>query len=396
MKIVMINATFITGSTGDISFDIYKKLVSCGHECFMFCSIDENKGDSIYRIGNVLDHKIHALLSRITGKQAYYSTFATLNMIQKIDKINPDVVHLHNLHNNYINLKVLLKYLAKKDIATVITLHDCWFFTGKCSHYTEANCSNWQNCCGNCPQLRNDAKSWFFDNTKKVLQDKKRLFNNIKNLNIIGVSKWITEEAKKSILKDSKRIVCLYNWVDTDVFHPVVEAYTKDKDKPILLSVSSVWTKVKTDELLRLSKSVQGKAIIKVVGTFVYDINLPKNVIHIKHTKNQTELARLYSEADVYVNLSHEDTFGKVIVEALACGTPVIAFDKTSYPELVHDDCGAIVKTGDTDEMCKKAFEIINKGKETYSENCVEYVKNNFNKKEQLDKLLEFYQSVTE
>jgi len=396
MKIVMINARFRTGSTGDISYDIYQKLVSCGHECFMFCSIDEDKSKNVFRVGNVIDHKIHAFLTRLTGKQAYFSTFATIKMIRQIDRIKPNIVHLHNLHNNYINIKLLLKYLAKNNIATVITLHDCWFFTGKCAHYTEANCYNWQNGCGNCPQLKNDTNSWFFDNTNKVLRDRKKLLASIKNLNIIGVSRWITEEAKKSILKDAKRIVCLYNWVDTDIFHPVADAYKENKEKPILLSVSSVWSKIKTDELLRLSKEIGDRATIKVVGEIDANIALPQNIIYTKHIKKQADLARLYTEADVYVNLSHEDTFGKVIVESFACGTPVVAFDRTSYPELVTNGCGFIVKTGDTKMMCKKIFEIIEGGKKTYLNNCVGYVKNNFNKKEQLEKLVEFYKSVLE
>ena len=121
-----------------------------------------------YIIGGTLGKKIHAVLSRLGGKQAYFSSFATKKLIKHIENVKPDIVHLHNLHSNFVNLNMLLKYLGKKDISTVITLHDCWFYTGKCCHYLEDNCEKWKAICGNCPALKKHNNSWFFDRSKKM------------------------------------------------------------------------------------------------------------------------------------------------------------------------------------------------------------------------------------
>lgn len=128
MKVLQINAVYGQGSTGTIVHDIENLCEKSGIECYVASpdpKVQEAKRG--YVIGNILDHKLHAFLSRIHGKQAYYSHIPTRNLLHWIDFINPDIVHLHNLHSNFIHLNMLLQYLSKRDIKTIITLHDCWF-----------------------------------------------------------------------------------------------------------------------------------------------------------------------------------------------------------------------------------------------------------------------------
>src|SRR5690606_36635705 len=130
-------------------------------------------------IGSTFDHKLHGLWSRVFGEQTYFSKRATKELVAYIQKLKPDVVHLRNWHSNFINLGILLKYLADHDVPTVITLHDCWFYTGKCTHYTVDSCYKWQNNCGGCPRLKKDNPSWFFDKTTQMLADKRESFGKI-------------------------------------------------------------------------------------------------------------------------------------------------------------------------------------------------------------------------
>ena len=130
MKVLQINAVYGSGSTGVIVKDIENAITDCGGKAFVAYQRAPFKPVNSYRIGNALDWKMHALYSRVFGKQAYFSKCATKKLLKWIDEVSPDVIHLHNLHSNYINLPMLLKYVAKKNIATVVTLHDCWFFTG--------------------------------------------------------------------------------------------------------------------------------------------------------------------------------------------------------------------------------------------------------------------------
>ncbi len=175
MKVVQINAIYGSKSTGTIVREIQQCCEANGIEGYVAYSIADRPDTKVlkgYRIGNHLTVKWHAFVSRIIGKQAYANRLSTWKFLKWLVKVNPDVVHLHNLHSNYIHMNMLLRYLAKHNIATVITMHDCWYYTGGCAHYTSVDCHRWQIGCGHCP-IWNHIPSYFFDNTKAVLQDRK-------------------------------------------------------------------------------------------------------------------------------------------------------------------------------------------------------------------------------
>ena len=199
----------------DIEFILNKN----GHTSYVAYQTAVNPPENSYKIGNVPDYKFHAVYSRVFGKQAYASKLATMGLIKYIKSISPDIVHFHNLHSNYVNLNMLCDYLAKSKIPVVITMHDCWFFTGKCTHYAAVKCDKWQSTCGNCPQNKNEQASLFLDCTQKVLKDKTEHLNKLHNLTLVGCSEWIANEAKKSLLKNAD-IQVAYNGVDTSIFTP--------------------------------------------------------------------------------------------------------------------------------------------------------------------------------
>ena len=208
MKVVQINAVYSSGSTGRTTKELSKALTKNGIENLILSTsdcLDENH----VKIGRKADNKLHAFFARVFGYDCHYSYFSTRKIMKTLKEFKPDVVHLRNLHANYVNLPKLLKYLSKNDIATVVSLHDCWFFTGKCTHYTQQKCYRWQDGCGNCPQLKKDIPSLFFDKTAKQLKEKKEGFLSIPRLAVVGVSDWITSEAKKSFLKNAKNDLIL-------------------------------------------------------------------------------------------------------------------------------------------------------------------------------------------
>ena len=171
MRVLQINANFGFGSTGLIVKDISDQIEKEGSEAFCAYQKTNTPVNNGYQIGNKFDWKLHALFSRVFGRQGYYSYFSTKSFLKYIDKIKPDVIHLHNLHSNYININLLFKYIAKKDIPTVITFHDCWFFTGKCFHYVDVSCDRYKTGCGKCPKKKAPPKSLFFDFSAQVLKD---------------------------------------------------------------------------------------------------------------------------------------------------------------------------------------------------------------------------------
>ncbi len=397
MKILQINAVYGTGSTGRIVAELSDGFKQTGDETFVAYQTSRKAVENGFSMGNNFLDKAEALSARVFGLQAYGRTIETKRLLRWMGKIQPDIVHLHNLHSNYINFSLLLRYLAEKDIPTVITLHDCWPFTGKCTHYTAVRCDKWKSGCGGCPQLKKDIPSWFFDRTAKMWSDKKQLFSELPRLAVVGVSDWITDEARKSFLGNAKIIERIYNWIDLEIFYPrkkdVRAQYHISQDKFTLLCIGAGWKDgtTKFDDLLLLADKLPSNMQIVLVGNAETDKRLPKNIISIGYIHDVDMLAEVYSSVDVYVHLSREDTFGKVIAEALACGTPAVVYNSTACPELIGDGCGYIVQTGNLDEMCRCVTEIERNGKKTYSPACVAWVETHFKKEELLRQTRELY-----
>ena len=396
MKIVQINAVYGIGSTGRIVQDISQKLKTLGHQPYVFwatkcCNNDEDI--ELIRIGTSLDHKIHALLRRMDGRQGWHSKAATRRVCEDILKIKPDVVHLHNLHSNYIHLPMLLRFLGEHNIPTLLTLHDCWFFTGGCYHYF--TCNQWMTNCTQC-SVQN-----LKDNAKKMLDEKKKLVSDIKYLAVNGVSEWTTQAACCSILRNAQ-IRCIYNWVDTDVFKPQCDAdevkrrYNVPLSHKLVLGVSQAWSQQKgLEEFLMLADNMRGYATVILVGQ---DHGVPQreNLRCIGFTSDVQELVALYSAADVFVNPSRADTFGLVTAEAMACGTPIVAYHNFGAVELVAPQCGILVPDGHMEELLNRVKEILHADKSVYSVSCRNWVCENFDKEKQIQKYVEFYRCLCE
>ncbi len=383
MKIVQINTVNKILSTGRISYELTEELKQAGHEAYIAYSYGEKGGSGSYRIGNTAGKKLHALCSRITGLQAYFSTLSTIRFIVWLKKIKPDVVHLHNLHSNFIHLNLLLTYLSKNKIATVITLHDCWFFTGGCTHYSNNQCFQWQTGCKRCPNYENGMPSWFFDRSKKIWIDRKRQFERMPALAVVGVSDWITGEAKKSYLSHAKKITRIYNWVNLEVFHPTKEENLKAKlglgDKFIILGVAAQWMKSKgIYDFIELSKILPKDCIIVLVGKWDGKIPLPPGIRNFQHIHKSADLARIYSMSDVLVSLSTEESFGMIVAEALACATPAIVRSATASPELIGDHCGYVSKNNSINNIFEDIMRVKENTKSNYSPYCRRFAEKNF------------------
>lgn len=400
MKVVQINAIYGSKSTGTIVREIQSCCREHGIECHVAYSIADRPGGKVlcgYHIGSRLTVKWHALLGRVFGKQAYFNRFTTWRLIKWLGRIHPDIVHLHNVHSNYIHLNELLRYLAKQDIATVITMHDCWYYTGGCTHYTSVMCQRWQLGCGNCPIWRN-IPSWFRDTTKAVLKDRSKYLNAIPRLILVGVSEWIANETKKSVLKKND-ITFIHNGFDLDIFRPV----TSDKrsslgigNRFVIIGPFDKWQLPinKTTLDYFVSKMTDDMVLVLFGGSRRLDITDAK-VIQMGYVSSRQEMAEIYSMADVMVNCSREDTLSSINIECQACGTPVITFDATGLQETVVGDSEFAVETGNKEELWRKVIEVKEKGKEYYSRRCRDWIIDNFEKHENYIKYIKLYNEIT-
>ncbi len=318
-----------------------------------------------------------------------------------IKKLKPDVVHLRILHTCGVDLGRLLKYLARHDIPTVITLHDFWYMTGKCPFYTKLNCDKWKQGCGHCPYHNTAGRKQLLDRSARMLRDKAKWFQAIPRLAVIGVSDWVTDEARQSILKDAKIIQRIYNWIDLDVFYPRDAARKREalglQGKYVILGVASSWKlhdRKGLDTYLELAELMPQHYQIVLVGGAEENVRLPDNVMVLPKTNSTTELAELYSMADVYLNLSAEETFGKVSAEAVSCGTPVVAYDSTANKEIVPPGAGALVEKLDRNEILAALQMLEQKPKQAYTEICRAYAEKNFHKERNIEAYLSMYEEL--
>lgn len=364
MKIAQINMMH-KGSTGNIMLSIADTARSRGHQVWTFSpryysrwkkeEFPELPGHTYF--GSSLENMVHLRLSQLTGFPGYFSWIGTRQLIKELKRIQPDVVHLHNLHNCTINLPMLFRYIKKSRTKTIWTLHDCWALTAQCPYFDMVNCEKWKTGCHHCPQAQAHTRV-LLDNSKTMWKKKKKWFTGIEDLTIVTPSHWLAGLVNQSFLRDNP-VKVIHNGIDLDVFYPQednIRAQWLKKNPDMryaLLGVAFYWDKRKgLDVFVELSKRLPKEYQIILVGTNEgTDQLLPENVISIHRTSSQQELAEIYSAADLFVNPTREETFGLVNAEALACGTPVLTFQTGGSPEVANDTCGSMVQKEDVDSL---------------------------------------------
>lgn len=387
-----INVTANSGSTGRIAEGIGEAAMAQGWESYIAYGRHANPGKSRHiRIGNDWSVRWHGVESRLLDRHGLASRSATKELIRQMESINPDIVHLHNIHGYYINYPLLFDYLRQSGKPVVWTLHDCWGFTGHCAHFVTAGCTKWQSGCGDCPLLSAYPKSILLDRSKKNYADKRKAFTSVSNMTIVPVSNWIDGYLHKSFLRNYPSTV-IHNGIDTGAFKP-----HEEKGKRFtVIGVSGVWDKSKgLDDFVELAGMLPDEVNMKLVGvTCRQKEKLPGNITGIEHTESIDELAEIYSEADLFLNLTYADTFPTTNLEALACGTPVLTYDTGGSPEAVTKETGFIVPQGDLRSVMEIIRKVKDEGKSHYSEACRRRALENFRKEDRFNDYIKLYERI--
>lgn len=401
LKLLQISIEVNSGSVGKIAEQIGETVIKNGWLSYITYARNNNPSKSeVIKIGNKFDLYEHGLETRIFDNHCFSSKSATRELIKTIEKINPDIIHLHHLHGYFINIEILFKYLKERSTPVIWTFHDCWSFTGHCAYFDFVGCEKWKTECHHCEQKNEYPKSSVFDRSRKNYRDKKRIFNSLNNLTIVPVSYWLAEKVKDSFLMDHTCQV-IQNGIDLDTFYiknsrNAVNHLYSVKDKFVILGVASTWEKRKgLDEFIKLSELINSElyTIILVGLSRIQISKLPKTIIGIERTENAGQLADLYSGADVFVNPTFEDTYPTTNLESMACGTPVITYRTGGSVESVSDSTGIVIDKGDINELVQAIEKIKNNGKDFYENNCREHSIKNFDKK---IKFMDYYKLYEE
>jgi putative colanic acid biosynthesis glycosyltransferase len=374
LKILQVNTVCGVGSTGRIATGISEVCRKKGVKNYIAYGHGKTTFPYSYRIGKDFDHYTHNILSRLSCRQGNFSHRATIKFLTWVEEFQPDIIHLHNLHGNYINIDLLFNYIKSKKIPCVWTLHDCWSFTGKCVCFDYVDCYKWREGCYSCSQIKSYPKSLFLDNSKTEYQKKKNLFCSIDNLTVITPSRWLASLVKESYL-GKYPVKVINNGIDLNIFKPVKSDWINKynlENKFVVLGVASVWGERKGFKyFLRLAESLNDNQQVILVGLNEKQKNtIPSNIIGISRTNNTKELAEIYTTADVFVNPTLEDNFPTTNIESLACGTPVITFNTGGSSESIDDTCGIVVKKEDFLGLFN-AIEYVRQQRPFNSEECI-------------------------
>lgn len=359
MKVMQINCVYRKGSTGKIVYELHKALGREGMEsvvCYGRGQVVREKG--VYKTCPEWYAKLNHLSSMFTGLMYGGCRFSTRELIGRIRREKPDVVHLHCINGYFVNIYRLISWLKEEKIPTVLTLHAEFMHTGNCAHALD--CEGWKTGCGHCPRRRAETKSLFLDGTHRSWEKMRGAFAGFENLQVVSVSPWLMERAKQSPILGQFPHEVIHCGVDTEIFRPYDNGETLKESldlggKKIVFHTTAEFSPSPSHlkggcYVLRLAEKFPETEFL-VAGTYDAGIVPPKNLRLLGNISDQSRLAQLYSMADVSLLTSRRETYSMLVAESLCCGTPVVGFQAGGPETIALPAFSRFVPYGDVEAL---------------------------------------------
>lgn len=286
-RILLINSVLGIGSTGKIVADYAEHFIQKGFDvkvAYGRGTVDRRYQKIAVRIGSPLNPFIHVVRSRLFDESGWGSLIATKRFIRWAEAYNPDIIWLHNLHGYYLNLPTFFNWLkTRPQTKIILTLHDCWLFTGHCSHFSNSHCEQWKSGCQKCPAHYRHRllypKTFFTPKCQRNFKRKKALFDGISNLQIVTPSEWLKEEAQKGFFSRFS-MQTIHNQINHGVFYPRGRGLRGRfglNGTIAVLSVANVWTKNKgLEDLICLADNLDSRFSLVMVGLSAKNVDWMK------------------------------------------------------------------------------------------------------------------------
>lgn len=395
MRILLIDVNYQKSSTGQIVYSVFSYLKKKGEEVAVcYGRGAASAQDGVYKFGIDIETTLHALLTRITGYTGCFSFFSTQRLIQYIRKFQPDVIHIHEVHAYFVNIKTLLKEIAKLGVPVVWTFHCEFMYTGKCGHAMD--CNQWMQGCGNCPALKAYPKTWMFDRTKEMFISKKIAMEWLDSLQLTVPSPWLMNRLKKSHLKE-RPIEVVFNGIDTETaFRLQDKTVSKleldiDVERPMILTVAQNVIERSGEEICKIAQRIP-KVDFYMIGSGIRPEYYPSNVFLIDTIKERETLAKYYAAADVYLLCSAKETFSMPCAEALCCGTQVVGYEAGAPESIFEAPYAQFTTYGDVEAIVKLLRNAIDQPIDSMI--CAEYGKEYFSEDAMCHKFIDLYSKV--
>ena len=395
MNILQIGTIDKAGGAASISWTIKKSLEILGHNMPMFVSSKYSNDQNV----KIIPRTLHRYFSFILANDI--DIFKTDWILKTEEFKNADIIHLHNLHGWFFNLKTLEKMCKLKPV--IWTLHDMWAITPHCACSFDGELKNgfYQ-----CPSLDLYPRI-LWHNEKYLMWRKRKIYENSK-INIVVPSLWLGNKVENSVLKDKNKYL-IYNGINTDIFKRTDKQIVRKelnigKDKKILLFISDGgkdnknkgWSHI--EKLLIKYKNSNGIHFICIGNILNPENEIHSNITFIPKINDSKLLAKYYSSADIFVYPSLADSFGLVVAESMSCGTPILTFETGGIPEIVeHKKNGYIAKYKDQEDL-ERGLEYLLKLSEQdiskMSENSIQKVKENFTEEIMIKNYVKLYNEL--
>ena len=275
----------------------------------------------------------------IFSPNIFFFNLKNKNLINMVNELEPDLIHLHWIEGGFLNIKDLKYFKAP----ILWSLHDANPYTGGC-HYVASSCIGVSNHCGTCPLLKSSFK---YDISFFTFKNKKSTYKKLNNLTINGLSKWIANCASESTLFKDKRIINLPNPIDVNVFKPLNKFLSREilkinKNKKII-SFGAInnsiprkgWRELK-NAMESLNEKTKENLLLLIFGSSEEDIKIQDIPSHnLGVVADDITLNLIYSATDIFIMPSHLESFGQMALESLSCGTPVVAFDTSGLKDII-------------------------------------------------------------
>lgn len=400
----MVNTEFNRGGAAKIARTLWQSLNKKGEfECYFAYGRGEKVNDErAIKFAYLPEVYFQGILTRCFGLQGYGNWFSTRQLEKIVIKEKYDLIHLHNLHGYYLNLS-FVNFLKKMSISVVWTLHDGWSMTGRCAYWF--NCEKWKVRCGNCPNLSSYPKS-FIDSTSFMWKKKRDYFSSGWNPVIICPSQWLANRAKESYLK-KYQVKVIPNAVDIEIFKPKNKSiFRKKYEIPIEKKVILCLAADLDDErkgvkyFFKSLKYIKVKNWMVVIVGKVIDCDKIKDVdIEMKqlgYIKDKNNISDIYNLADIFCISSLDDNFPTTVLEAMACGIPIVGFNIGGIPEQVTEGCGVMVKSKDIKALGKAMERLLTNDemRRNFGENCRKRVLQNYSISKFTDNYIRLYSEV--
>jgi len=409
MKILIVNTYDTYGGAAKAAHRLHSGLLEYGIDSSML--VQMKKSDEYKIIGPSSNfQKALAFFKPVLDKiptffykkrdKTYFSPawIPSKNVINEINKIKPDIVHLHWINDGMIKIEDL----AKINAPIIWSLHDMWAFTGGC-HY-DKECGGYKTNCGNCKILHSDKKN---DLSAKIFMRKRKTYSKITNLTVVGLSRWLADDAKKSLLFKTNNIVNLPNPINTEIFKPMDKMVARKvlnlpQHKKLVFFGAVNAKNDPRKGFKELTEAIQ-KLKIDNIELVVFGSSLPENPMnfgfkthYLGHLHDDISLVTLYSSADVIVVPSLQENLSNVIIESLACGLPVVAFHIGGNQDMIaHKTNGYLAKPFDITDLAYGIEWILkNKTYKDLSQNARNCILKKFSYDAVIPKYIKLYKTI--